>query len=228
MKMRNVMFFIFIGLMTIAIAGCGSMSNNPQAATPATDSADQNAPFSSESKLGSLFSSKPAINIPAGTVLGVTMQSSVSSATAGSGDHFEAVIDEPVVINGKTVIPKGASATGRVVAAKSSGRLKDPGYLRLTLESVTIDGKDVPVTTSTLFVQGGSHKKRDWALIGGGTAGGALIGGLAGGPKGALIGSAVGAGAGTGVAYGTGKKDVTIPAERHIGFRLTQAIETKG
>jgi hypothetical protein len=228
MKMRNLTFFISLGLMMLLLAGCGTMSSNPQAATPDPSASGQNAPFGSGSKLGALFSSKPDINIPAGTVLGVTMQNSVSSASAGSGDHFEATIDEPVVINGKTVIPNGAKASGRVVAAKSSGHLESPGYLRLTLESVTISGKEVPVTTSTIFVQGGSHKKRNWAIIGGSTAGGALIGGLAGGPKGALIGSAIGAGGGTGVAYATGKKDVTIPAERHIGFRMTQPITTKG
>ena len=124
------------------------------------------------------------------------------------------------------IIPKGANATGRIVAAKSSGRLHDPGYLRLALDSVTVNGKDVPVQTSSIFAKGASHKKRNLVMIGGGTAAGALIGGLAAGPKGALIGSAIGAGAGTGTAYGTGKKEVGFAAERRLTFRLTQPLTT--
>jgi hypothetical protein len=115
-----------------------------------------------------------------------------------------------------------------VVEAKSSGRLHDSGYLRLTLASITINGKVIPVQTSSLFAKGANHNKRNAALIGGGTGAGALIGGLAGGGKGALIGGLVGAGAGTGGAYATGKKDVAFGAERRLSFRLTQSLTTKG
>ncbi len=120
--------------------------------------------------------------------------------------------------------PRGAAVRGKVLAAKASGRLREPGYLRLALSSISIDGKSVPLQTSSLFVKGASHEKRDLVLIGGGTGAGALIGGLAGGGKGALIGSAVGAAGGTGGAYATGKEDVQFLAERRLTFRLTQAL----
>ena len=139
-----------------------------------------------------------------------------------------AVLDEPLVVKGQTVAPRGAAVTGRVVEAKSSGRLHDSGYLKLTLASVNIKGKAVPIETSSLFAKGTNHNKRNAALIGGGAGGGALIGALAGGGKGALIGGLVGAGAGTGGAYATGKKDVAFGAERRLSFRLTQPITTKG
>jgi hypothetical protein len=169
-----------------------------------------------------------SVTIPAGTVLAVRLQSTVSSATANPGETFEAVLDQPLVVNGQTVADKGAGVTGRVVEAKSSGRIHDSGYLRLTLASIEINGKNVPVQTSSLFAKGANHNKRNAALIGGGAGAGALIGGLAGGGKGALIGGLVGAGAGTGGAYATGKKDVGFASERRLSFRLTQPITTKG
>ena len=78
--------------------------------------------------------------------------------------------------------------------------------------------------TSSVFAQGGAHKKRNIALIGGGAGAGALAGAVRGGGRGALIGSAAGGGAGTTGAYATGKKDVAFGAERRLTFRLTQPL----
>src|SRR5215475_4960105 len=150
MRKSHVLFTALF--FSLILSGCGRVDGNVEAASP-----DPNAsqpPFSG-SKLAKVFGIKPApITIPAGTPLGIRLQNSVSSASANSGDRFDAVIDEPVVINGTTVIPQGATATGRVVTAKSSGRLHKPGYLRLALASVTVNGKDVPVQTSSVFAQG--------------------------------------------------------------------------
>lgn len=165
-----------------------------------------------------------AASIPSGTPITIRLQTAVSSASSHSGESFDAVLDEPLIVNGQTVAPRGASVTGRIVSAKSSGHLKDPGYLRLTLMSLAINGKQLPIQTSTIFAKGSSHEKRNLAMIGGGTAAGALIGGLAGGGKGALIGTAVGAAGGTGTAYATGKKDIGFASERRLTFRLTQSL----
>jgi len=153
------------------------------------------------------------------------LQTSVSSASSHAGNSFAGTLDDPIVIEGQMAVPRGVAVTGRVLIAKASGRLHDPGYLRIALVSLQVDGKPVAIETSSLFVKGGSHKKRDWAIVGGGTGAGALIGGLAGGGKGALIGSVVGAAGGTGTAYATGKKEVSFGAERRLTFRLAQAVD---
>ena len=137
------------------------------------------------------------------------------------------MLDEALEINGKTVAPTGAPLSGRVVAARESGRLHNAGYLRLTLISITLNGKEAPIQTSSLFVKGGSYKKRNFAYIGGGAGSGALIGALVGGGNGALIGSAIGAAGGTTAAYATGKKEVGFAAERRLGFRLMQPLEVQ-
>ena len=134
------------------------------------------------------------------------------------------MLDEPVIIDGQTVAPKGAEVSGRVLAARQSGHLHDAGYLRITLASISLNGKTIPIQTSSMFVQGGSFKNRNLAYIGGGTGGGALLGALIGGGKGAAIGATAGAAGGTTAAYATGKKEVVFGTERRLGFRLTQAV----
>lgn len=235
----HVFCSVFVALaLSLVLGGC---SGTPKAEDAASQTAAQQAgnsaaaPFSSapasdsqSEKKGLFGSSVPtSVTVPAGTVLAVRLQNTVSSATASAGDTFDAVLDEPLIVKGQTVAEKGASVTGRVVEAKSSGRLHNSGYIRLTLTSMEVNGKLVPVQTSSLFAKGANHNKRNAALIGGGTGAGALIGGLAGGGKGALIGAAVGAGAGTGGAYATGKKDVAFTAERRLSFRLTQPLTTR-
>jgi hypothetical protein len=164
------------------------------------------------------------VTVPEATAIHVTLDQGISSNQNRPGDRFEATVSEPVVLNDKTVIPQGTPVEGIVVDARPSGHLMGRAHLQLALESMQLNGKTYDLKTSTAYRRGGDHKKRNWALIGGGAGGGALIGAAAAGGKGALIGGPIGAGAGTAVAYFTGKKDIHLRPETRLEFRLNQPV----
>jgi len=205
---------LFLALMSL---GCGSK--------PAADQADSPENQKAPGFFGQL-TAKPVV-IPAGTMITVRLDQGVGSKTSSSGDSFSAEVAEPVEVAGKVVVPSGASATGHVVEAVPEGRFKGGARLRLALDSVTANGTKYEIETSVLSRSLKGKGERTAAMIGGGAGGGALIGALAGGGKGALIGGLVGAGAGTAGAAYTGNKNIVLPAESALSFKLAQPLTVK-
>jgi hypothetical protein len=162
--------------------------------------------------------------VPANTEVIVSLDQAVSSKDAKVGQKIPGSVAQAVVVDGKTVIPKGAKCTLSVADAQPSGHLKGQAKLWLKINSVVVNGKTTALNTSSSGQTGPAHNKRNVIAIGGGTAAGALIGGLAGGGKGAAIGAGVGAAAGTAGAAATGKKDVNFPAETKLRFTTKTAV----
>ena len=216
MRMRNTALLI----ASLAwLAGCSSQPNPGSVAAAGPEDEKSLA-----AKLRSAIRSE--VEIPAGTELQVRLNRSIGSAVSHPGDDFEATLNTPIVAGDKVVVPKGAMLHGHVTQAVPSGRLKTPARLALTLDTLW-EGDSYKINTTTVSRAASSHKKRNVALIGGGTGGGALIGALAGGGTGALIGAGAGAAAGTGGAYATGKKNIVIPAETRLSFRLEAPVKVK-
>jgi hypothetical protein len=165
--------------------------------------------------------------VPAGTVLTVRLGQSVGSKISSPGQTFTATLASAVTVDGRTAIPAGAAASGTVVDAKPLGRFKGGASLQLRLTSITIGGSDQSISTSSVARSATGKGKRTAVLAGGGAALGALIGGLAGGGKGAGIGALAGGGAGAGGAAFTGNKDIVLPAESALSFKLEQSIDVK-
>jgi len=129
-----------------------------------------------------------------------------------------------VTINGATAIPKGSKVTGTVITAKEKGKIKGEGQLSLALTSITIRGQNYTIQTGSLDSTVKGKGKRTAATTGGGAAGGALVGGLAGGGKGAGIGALVGATGGFVAGAMTGNKQIEIPAESALTFKLSKSL----
>jgi hypothetical protein len=96
--------------------------------------------------------------VPAGTSLVIRLQSPISSVGAHAGDLFQGVLDQPVLLKDRTLLPIGTSVRGKVLAVKPGG-LEEPGYLRLTLASILLDDKTLDLHTSSLFAKAGSHPR---------------------------------------------------------------------
>lgn len=164
------------------------------------------------------------IDLPAGTNLRVRLDQDLGSKTSQTGDSFDATVADSVVVNGQTVIPKGARAEGTVIDAKPLGRFKGGAALAVRLERVTTRWGSYPVATSTISRAEKGKGKRTGVMAGGGAGLGALIGGLAGGGKGALIGALAGGGAGTAGSAFTGNKNIFLPAETLLTFHLDHSV----
>jgi hypothetical protein len=217
MKAPRKSALIMLSLVSIVLllGGCG---HNAQA------SGDPDNANSKPGLLARIFETTKPVSLPEGTELDVVLNQSISTAANRSGDPFLATLASPVVMDDKTVIPQDALVKGHIVDARPSGHLKGVARLELTLDSVEVNGETYEIATGDFARTGKNHNRHNGILIGGGAGLGAVIGGVAGGGVGALIGSSVGAGAGTAGAAFTGKKDIRVPAETTLSFRLARVV----
>jgi len=162
--------------------------------------------------------------LPAGTRIPIRLGQSLDTHRDRPGTHFIGHVAASIVENGAVVVPRGAVCHGHLEESRPSGRLKGRAILRLSLDSVELNGRNYTIdTTDPAFVSKG-HKKRNIALIGGGAATGAGIGAIAGGGVGAAIGAGAGATAGTVGAIVTGKRNLHLAPETRLTFRLREPV----
>lgn len=163
--------------------------------------------------------------IPSGTTITIRLNDSLSSNDSQSGQSFTGTVVDAIQVDQKTVIAQGATATGTVVEAQPLGRFEGGARLQLRLDSVDANGHTAHITTAVIDRSEKGKGKRTATMIGGGAAAGAAIGALAGGGKGAAIGAGSGAAAGTAGAALTGNKNIVLPAESALSFKLTAPVE---
>jgi hypothetical protein len=165
------------------------------------------------------------VNVPAGTNLTVRINQHISVKTNRAGDRFDGEIAEPVLGDNNTVvIPKGAPVSGVIEASHKRGHFKGASILQLRLTTLSLNGTPYRLDTRDLTRTKKGKGKRSAAFIGGGSGLGMLIGGVATGGTGLLIGGLAGAGAGTAAAGLTGNRDIELPAESIVHFKLANDL----
>lgn len=164
------------------------------------------------------------ITIPAGTRILIRTIDSVDSSRQQVGYRFTARLETNLQAEEMVVAPRGATVYGRLANAKSAGRMSGGSELTLELTDIVLNGTAYPLLTSIYEVRAQGQGNRTAGRVVGGAGLGALIGGLAGGGRGAGIGAIAGAATGTAVAAGTSGKQVSVPSESLLEFRLEQPV----
>lgn len=165
------------------------------------------------------------VTIPAGTPLAIRVDQPISVKTSHTGDQFTGEITEPILASDNSVlVPKGAPVKGVVDASRKRGRFKGASLLELRLTSMTLNWTEYPLETHDLAERKRGKGKRSAAMIGGGAGLGMLVGGVATGGVGLLIGGLAGGGAGTAAAGLTSNRDIDIPAESIVHFKLAEDL----
>lgn len=206
--------------VTPVAAGDQAAASAPTQAGAMTNGQPNTAPAQ-----GNIAVTPANVQIPAGTNLAIRINQHISVKTSRAGDRFDGEIVDPVVgDNGQLIVPKGTPVGGVVAAAHKRGHFKGASILQLRLTSMTLNGTSYPLETRSLTRTKKGKGKRSAAFIGGGSGLGMLIGGVATGGVGLLVGGLAGGGAGTAVAGLTGNRDIDIPSESIVHFKLADAL----
>ncbi len=172
---------------------------------------------------GMSAAARKPVTVPAGTVVNVRLTQAIDVDVSQAGQTFKSIVDDPIMIGGAIIIPRGASAVMQAVQVQQSGTMKGSDRISLKLNTIGFGGRVYQIATSYVEAKGEGEGKRTARKVGGGAGLGAIVGGIAGGGSGAAIGAAVGGATGAAVASG-GEEHLRIPAETRLQFQLSAAV----
>jgi hypothetical protein len=164
------------------------------------------------------------VQVPAGTDLAIRVNQRISVKDARAGDRFTGEVVRPVMSGNSVAIPARTPVDGVIDASHRRGHFKGRSVLELRLVSMNLNGQRYTLDTADNVRSKKGKGKRSSAMIGGGAGAGMLIGGLATGGVGLVVGGLIGGGAGTAVSGLTGNRDLVIPAESVVNFKLADDL----
>lgn len=198
-------------ILASALTGCSTKSNPVSAA-----SLSQNAiPAQSAAA-----APDAGLTLPRGTRLEIRLNQTIDVKHVTSGEQFTGSVADPVVIGGTIAVPAGSGVRGEILVARRRGLFKGKSAMALTLTGLDVNGAQYHLDTGALSRSKKGKGRRSAAFIGGGAGLGMLIGGVATGGVGLLVGGLAGGGAGALGAAFTGNRDLSLPAESVVSFRL--------
>jgi hypothetical protein len=167
------------------------------------------------------------LEVLAGTELVVRTVGRIDSRTAGADQIFSALVEREVRNDSdRLLIPVGSTAQLLIRQMSSGGATGSPEMV-LDIQSITIEGRRYLVSTTDVTLASGTgigKNKRTAETVGGGAVLGTIIGSIAGGAKGAAIGVLIGAAGGAGAQVLTRGRDIQVPAETELTFKLDKPV----
>jgi hypothetical protein len=215
--------------LSATLAGCTNKTNPvaqaaPGAAATASGQASGQAPPAAAQSGEQAPAPEAPLTLPRGSRLEVRLAETIDVKHVASGDRFTGSLVVPVVVGNTVAVPAGSAATGEVLVAHRRGMFKGRSMMALTLTQLEVNGTQYHIDTSNLARTKKGKGRRSAAFIGGGAGMGMLIGGVATGGVGLLVGGLAGGGAGALGAAFTGNRDLSIPAESVVTFRLQDPL----
>jgi hypothetical protein len=181
--------------------------------------------------------SKPG-EIPEGTLVRVRLREELSTLTTRPGTKFTAEVSEPVMRDGRVIVPEGSVLEGRVTWVRGGKRIGGSAAIHLEPRTVTLpDGAQYVLRARVIdtsswqntkvddegTIMRGENTKRNLGVMAMTTGGGAAAGAMIGGPAGALIGAGVGAGVST-VVWLKQDRQAELPKDLGLIFSLTEPM----
>ena len=164
-----------------------------------------------------------ALTVPEGTVLPVRLATNLSSASAQPGDRFKAYLDEDLIVSGRIVAGRGATAYGRIISVDAASQMSGRPTIAVELTDLQVGAQVVAIQTQAVSAEG--EEARGARRLLGGVGIGAAIGAIAGGGDGAAIGAAIGAGAGGAAAAASSTPEAAFAAESLLPFALAVPVD---
>ena len=225
--MRNALTWLAAVTLAATLAACSGAekaSSTEESASSSEASSKESALTKAVSKVIPVYRE---VTIPAGTTLRLDLASSLGSDTSKVEDPVRATVREAVVVEGKTVVPTGASLAGVVTDVADSGRVKGRARIAYRFNSLTVDDEKYDITTSPTSHMAEATKKQDAKKIGIGAGAGAALGAVLGGGGGAAKGAVIGGAAGTGVVLATKGKEVHLGPGANVTTKLTAPLTVR-
>jgi hypothetical protein len=163
--------------------------------------------------------------VSADSVIGLRIESTVSSEVAKVEDPVEARVTRDVRVGSEVAIPTGARVLGSVVQVERGGKMKNAARVGVRFHTLVLpDATRLPMQSEAIYREGKSPGQESAAKVGAATVGGAILGAIIGGGKGAAIGGAVGAAGGTGVVMAGDRNPAVLSAGTSLTIRLSQPV----
>lgn len=243
--------------VTLAIAACGSTPPDTNGSPPeeaglpvstaadtaadraeppavnasagSTSAASSNTPPgpSAAPSAGSSLPDYQEVVIPNGTVLLMSLTTSIGSDTSVVEDAVSAELTRAISVDGREVLPTGAQLEGSVTGVDVGGRVTGRATVAFRFVSIRVGEDQYEIQAAPVSQMAPATKGEDAAKIGVGAGAGALIGGLLGGADGAAKGAVVGGGAGAGVVLATRGAEVRLESGAAVLTELTSPLTVR-